>query len=502
MHLYKRILYFISAVILVTLAIQVYYNIKAYQAGKRRLWHEVQISMDQALDNYYIDLADKNNMGVGIKGNDSLAQQKLDSLIKRANFSKRGFRGFDSLSIKKLSDIRIFSRMGTKKRDSLFAQIPAQSRQKWEAIRQFLDGRVSDSVNELEKLTSRIIFAITTDTLDRGALTPYIEEQLKNRNIPVPFGYIFQNRSGDIQTYSPEHNTANSYSITSRSPYLPRGSSFTLYYDQVAPIILRLSLLSISLSAILVAGVIACLLFLLSIINRQKQLAELKNDLISNITHEFKTPIATIGVALEGIEHFNAENDPQKTKNYVRTSTIQLEKLNLMVEKLLETATLNGNELQLDKEEVNLMMLLQNLVNKHKSLAPKKEFNIYYVPTGRSALGKSDTVYADPFYLENALNNVLDNAVKYGGNQIKVSITAENREIMVKISDDGNQLTASQAKQVFEKFYRVPKGNTHDVKGFGIGLYYTKKIIEKHGGTITVEVKDKTTFKIILPNAR
>ena len=116
----------------------------------------------------------------------------------------------------------------------------------------------------------------------------------------------------------------------------------------------------------------SCLLFLLKIINRQKQLAEVKNDLISNITHEFKTPIATISVALEGIKNFNRENDPIKTGNYVNTSTAQLDKLTMMVEKLLETATLDGDDLALNKEEINLNEILENLVQKHQTLAPEK----------------------------------------------------------------------------------------------------------------------------------
>ena len=106
---------------------------------------------------------------------------------------------------------------------------------------------------------------------------------------------------------------------------------------------------------------------------------------------------------------------------------------------------------------------------------------------------------ADPFHLENALNNILDNAVKYGGEKINILISSENEKLVISIADSGHGLGKSEAAQVFEKFYRVPKGNTHDVKGFGIGLYYTKKIIEKHGGSISVEIRKHTNFIIELP---
>ena len=105
---------------------------------------------------------------------------------------------------------------------------------------------------------------------------------------------------------------------------------------------------------------------------------------------------------------------------------------------------------------------------------------------------------ADAFHLENALNNILDNAVKYGGDKITTNITTANNHVRISIKDDGKNLTSTQAKQIFEKFYRVSKGNRHDVKGFGIGLYYTKKIIEGHNGSIEVVLKDSTNFIITL----
>jgi two-component system phosphate regulon sensor histidine kinase PhoR len=108
----------------------------------------------------------------------------------------------------------------------------------------------------------------------------------------------------------------------------------------------------------------------------------------------------------------------------------------------------------------------------------------------------------DVFHFENAINNIIDNAFKYGGNHIEVVLKSKSSQIEIEISDDGTSLLKANKERIFEKFYRVPKGNTHDVKGFGIGLYYTKKIIEKHNCTIKLDLdKNKTTFKIALPNA-
>jgi two-component system phosphate regulon sensor histidine kinase PhoR len=241
------------------------------------------------------------------------------------------------------------------------------------------------------------------------------------------------------------------------------------------------------------AAVIGSLLYLLRIIREQKQLAEIKNDFISNMTHEFKTPIATIGVALESIQHFNTSNDPEKTKKYIDMSSQQIGKLNVMVEKLLDTATLDRDALALDKQESNLADLLEGIYQKYRQTYEEK------IITYES---NADQVRAsiDAFHVENAIDNIIDNAVKYGGETIDIKLGKAKKAVLITIKDSGQTLTKPQVSQIFEKFYRVPKGNTHDVKGFGIGLYYTKTIIEKHEGTISVTTSP-TTFKITLPYA-
>ena len=111
-------------------------------------------------------------------------------------------------------------------------------------------------------------------------------------------------------------------------------------------------------------------------------------------------------------------------------------------------------------------------------------------------------ISADKFHFENALNNILDNAIKYGGDEISIALNNNSKYIEISISDNGNTLRAENKQRIFEKFYRIPKGNTHDVKGYGIGLYYTKTIIDKHGGNIHLDLKNKlTTFKISIPHA-
>ena len=172
-------------------------------------------------------------------------------------------------------------------------------------------------------------------------------------------------------------------------------------------------------------------------IRRQKQLAEVKNDLISNITHEFKTPIATIRVALEAIQSFNDKGPDERTSRYVDMSAQQLEKLNNMVEKLLETATLDSEELVLNREQVNLTELLDTLVHSEHLAASDKKVSF---ESGSQAL----SAWVDRFHFENALANILDNALKYGGDEIAVGIDDTAKGIVITISDSG----AAAASQI------------------------------------------------------
>lgn len=492
---YNFLLYFISLVILITLAIQFYWNYKNYQVGKQQLISEVQTSLDNAIDSYYIELAERNTQNFDFqKGDISIDRGAADSLHQKTNDFKRKKFSLDSLDLTNFSKIKVFSHQRQNLNDSLsnkelklgFAKNPIRGNI-------FQVKEVEDSIVNLFQATSRIIMAITTDTLNIQNLNAYVNEQLSAKNLKLDYGYVFKNSLSKTQYYNMGIIEEKKLRTVAKSAYLPRKSSFDFYFSNKTATILKKILPGIILSALLIASVIVCLFFLLNIVKKQKQLAELKNDLISNVTHEFKTPISTVKVALEGMDRFNHQNDLLKNKKYLEISRFQLDKLQTMVEKLLETASLDGECLQLEKSEINVVRLLNGLVEKHMNLSPNKNFHF-------KAVNENTVIFVDPFLLDNALNNVLDNAIKYGGENIEVEIFTKADKLRIKISDDGNSLTKDQAEQIFEKFYRVSSGNIHDIKGFGIGLYYTRQIIEKHGGEIKVNTDVSTVFEIILPN--
>ncbi len=539
---YKTILYFISAVILATLVVQVYWNYKNYEAGKAQLARDVQTSVDNAVTQYYENLAKENTLSFFGSNNEMdtfLQSKRFENLAKRIDSGNINLNSIRLNAETKNSDFFNLEKSNnhhtgdalkrlTIQSDTTYSQhiekpstigtgkttfkVYGDNQKAVDSISRRIKRNIGfknidsqyqgdstssqfpERLKALSELTTSIVFSINEDKVDVSVLDSLIGAELDRKNIKgTDYELLYSNKSNDSLASINKHTI----SVTSKSQLLPQDSTLDVGFNNVASLILKRNLMGILLSILLVSAIIACLLYLLKIIQEQKQLAEIKNDFISNITHEFKTPIATISAAVEGIRTFNKENDPKKTDKYLDMSSAQLVKLNTMVERILDTATLDKEDLALQKAPADVVALLQGIVNKYKNL--NSDIPIYFVPGGETLMTDIDI-----FHIENALENLIDNAYKYGQAPVEVGIRLENGErendkLKITVKDGGKSLTKEQASMLFEKFYRVPKGNTHDVKGFGIGLYYTKTIIEKHGGTIKVETGPQTTFTITLP---
>ena len=493
---YKWILYTITTVIVVTIIIQIFWNYKNYKSNKQQLINDVQVSLDKAVDDYYAALAERSTVGIFLEGDkqkDPLKEGgEIQNFLKQMDKDSFGFKTLDHIDINDIEGVTVLT---GHKADSLSKAIDEQIKPvKAEDFKNKLDSlKLNKNIKgayEFEMLTSKIIVSINNDSLDLVELDSLVKQEFLRKKLFIDYDLHFSKTKPKDSLI----NSQNKLRTSSKSTFLPKGSILDISFTNETATILKRSLGGILISTLLIAAVISSLFYLLKIIKHQKQLAEVKNDLISNITHEFKTPIATIGVALESINNFNAIEDKEKTKKYINMSSEQLGKLNLMVEKLLETATLDSDNLELNKEPTNIIELLNPLVNRYKIQYPEKTFNV-------SLKADNITSNVDAFHFENAINNILDNAVKYGGNIISIYLVPRKDIFDLVISDNGNTLTKEHKDRIFEKFYRVPKGNTHNVKGFGIGLYYTKTIIEKHDGAITLDLSNhNTTFKITLPN--
>ncbi len=485
---YKWVIYFISATILITIAAQIYWNLKEYKVNKQNLISKVQLSLDNSVETYFANIT-KSGI-ITYASTDTLnSENKIDTIVVKTN-SRRGFR---------------------KKIDSTLQNLIKKDSTKPLLLKNHNYGQypffTSDNnfPKNIDSLISKVFISISRDTLDLEKLDSYLNEEFKRNNIDVTYGlkYKYYSRHSYNDSLPPKtidfklNNFPKKHLIaTSKSTFLPNKSNLQLFFTNETKLLLQKSIFSILLSLLLSLSIIVSLLFLLKTIYKQKQLAEVKNDLINNITHEFKTPIATISTALEAMKNFNALDDKIKSEKYIGIANSQVQKLHTMVEKILETASLNNENLVLTKQPTNVSDLINNVIEKYQLINSEKIISFKNNCT-------ETVLNLDKFHFENALGNIIDNAIKYGGNKITVELTSETNKIIILVKDNGNGIHKSQKDKVFEQFYRIPTGNTHNVKGFGIGLYYTKNIIEKHGGSIDIiyDKKNNTLFKIELLNA-
>jgi len=501
---YTAVLYFIAFVIGATLCIQLYWNYKNYQTSKQQLINDVQTSLDNAVENHFANLA-KNNTFHFLEDQVTLESNSLELLTKKSTdsmrFTSSAFISIgDSLEVlNSKKDLRFLKTKDSSQSISIIkSQLGDSARFSFNFRDSTIDSnkiiRLIDSLEKpVEELSSKIIISIAGDGIPLKKIDSLFSEELNRKKISIDYGLVSTQLFKGTQEIRPEFISKASLSTKSLSPYFINGNELEVHFTNITYSLLKRNILGIILSFLLVGAVIACLLYLLKIIQQQKQLAEVKNDLISNLTHEFKTPIATIRLALEGISDFNESETSNKTTKYAKIGQEQVDRLSEMVEKLLETATLDSEKLTLQKTEEDLVKLLEIATQNESLLESKKHVSF------QTELPEAN-IKIDRFHFENAINNILDNAVKYGGEKIEVGLKKTKQNLEITISDSGNSLKEEHKKQLFEKFYRVPKGNTHDIKGYGIGLFYTQKIIEKHEGSIALITQPNTCFKITLPN--
>ncbi len=231
---------------------------------------------------------------------------------------------------------------------------------------------------------------------------------------------------------------------------------------------------------------------------RQKKISEIKTDFINNMTHEFKTPIATINLALDAIKNPKIINDEEKVKRYVNMIREENKRMHGQVESVLRISRLEKNQLDISKEAVDVTDIIEDAIEHVNLLLQDRKGSIKttFKAISTEALGNE-------FHLTNVVVNMLENALKYSEDKPKIEVITEstNKFFIFKIKDEGIGMSKQAQKNVFNKFYREQKGNIHDVKGHGLGLAYVKEIVENHHGTVFVESeKGKgSTFTVKLP---
>lgn len=339
--------------------------------------------------------------------------------------------------------------------------------------------------------------------MDTGQVKQILKNNLQEKGIEQPFELGIINEKGKL---FPVTATVDSFSLVNSKmqarlfpgDIIPQENFLFIHFPNKRAYVFRQIWLPVLSSVLFIGIVIFCFVYAIRVIIRQKNLSEIKNDFINNMTHEFKTPIATVSLAVEALQDPELLNQESFRKRYLSIIKEENKRLGGQVEKVLQAATLEKKEFRLKLEYVDLTEILINA---------KSQFELQVENRGGKITLENvmldPNLMSDPFHLSHILNNLLDNANKYSKESPIIHIKAwdQNGFAFVSIQDNGIGMSKEVTKKIFDKFYRVPTGNVHDVKGFGLGLSYVKTIIEAHKGEISVssEPGKGSIFTIKLP---
>ena len=366
---------------------------------------------------------------------------------------------------------------------------------------------VFEAVKQVDLNYFKVDFSID---LEAFQLETWLTRELYNQNLLHNFQYAIYDCFDSTTTYS-------NLICYSGSEFLPDTMAdvtppdftfenidhyFTVYFpdinDEIRPIEKSSGFTPYMYLIVIVVLVLLFFGYAMIVIFRQKRLSEVKTDFINNMTHELKTPISSIGLSSEMIMRADTATESEKIQQYAGLIFKENKRLEHQVERVLNIAKLDREEVILKKQALDMHELLEEVKDSF-------EFNQNEVG-GKITLNlnaETSVLHVDPVHISNVAYNLIDNAIKYCKQtpEIVVSTSTDKRGFVLQIEDNGIGIRRDDLKMVFDKFYRVPTGNLHDVKGYGLGLYYVKKIIEEHDGSVQVRSTfgKGTTFTVYLP---
>lgn len=338
------------------------------------------------------------------------------------------------------------------------------------------------------------VIRLTPDTVSLDSLESHFNAALQKADIPVEFvidhlktspeKFHLYRRSDNSP--EPSDGPPSVYSDTIRLESL-RFNPVSQYRASIFPIqniILKQIAPQILFSLLLTLITIVAFVVLYRNVRTQQRLMEMKNDFISNVTHELKTPVATVSVALEALKNFHALNDPKLTNEYLDIARNELNRLTLMTDKILKAAVFENKGITIQKETVDLDKNIVQILDSMRLIFEKRQAQVSF-----DAQGESFVIDGEQAHISNVIYNLIDNALKYSPEQpaITVSLQENPKEIVLSISDKGLGIPEEYRKKIFEKFFRVPSGDVHNIKGYGLGLSYVAGVVKAHQGTIDVQ---------------
>ncbi len=456
-------------------------------SGKSKTKHEFEYNFD------------KNSDASWIIHEQHIETQELnigDSVTKQIIITKEHLNNSN-----KKSDVNVtFSKDGSIKiSDSVNVQLEFNIDKSLENIEK--------KVQSLESTFSQIVVELGKDSwniferIDSTQIQEIIRKALDQHGIALQSEYAIKNENDSIVAQSAQfnNNETNQHSTLLFPNRIHAGSEqLTLQFPNKQRHIFHSMALLLASSLLFTLILIIAIAYNIRIILRQKKISEIKSDFINNMTHEFKTPIATISLAVDSINKEQVLDSKEQIKYFSGIIKKENKRMNNQVENILQMALIDSKELEMNFNKENIHTLITNTIDhiklqlEKKNCIPKTELNAenYYC-------------YADEIHLLNAFSNLLDNALKYSQNKAEITIRTYNSKafLHIEIEDNGIGIKKDELNKIFDKLYRIPTGNLHNVKGFGLGLAYVKAIVLAHKGSIKVSstLKKGSTFVVSLP---
>lgn len=336
-----------------------------------------------------------------------------------------------------------------------------------------------------------------------------IDASLLDSTLIETFDYFRINQDVEYSIYSCQDNTMVYCNyIQKQKPQqkvtidvLPKFEGLDYYFSVSFPHYPLVSMNNIpmwGITSVVLIFVILFFVYALFVVFYQRSVTKVQKEFINNMTHELKTPIATISVIQQVFAEPGIEKNPDRIKKYAKIAGEEINRLNNLVEKVLNISLLEKKEFTLNVQALSSHEIIQRISETFQHTDIDKKL---FITTQLKA--SNDTVLADEVHFTNVLFNIIENAIKYSGEEAYITISTrnENQQLYISVQDKGKGITPKEIKKIFDKFYRVSQGNTHNVKGFGLGLYYVRQIIRAHKWNILVDSteSDGTTFTIRIP---
>jgi two-component system phosphate regulon sensor histidine kinase PhoR len=479
------------------LCLQLYWNYKAYQSSVKAFKSETNSALSEAIERltnkrrdefaakYKTWLADTNLVSITCKVNTTYHSTVFTIADKHQKVAGSKSISFSIDTFKQ--QLNAINNATKAFIINYFVKVNVYNQLKLKEV-YFVTQNLGDSLNNAYK----------RDRLNLAQLDSLFKAELLKRDINTPHRFYITNFS--VKKFSDVNKPAKGYSfatLTYNYGFSSPQKAISAWFPDPDLVFFRQMKWLLLSSLILIAITVFCFTYTVKTILRQKKLAELKNDFVNNMTHELKTPVATINIAAEAIQDFNLSK--ASADEYLGIIRYQAGNLTNLIDQILKSVVSEQESVSLNLSKINVDELITGIVQEYKPQSAAANVTVNYCNNIDGVL----LTMADEPLLKNAIANLLDNAIKYSGpgSMINIGRHIENGSIIITVSDNGPGIPAQYRDKVFDRFFRIPSGNIHHVKGYGLGLSYAKSIIEKHKGSLSLTSKEGrgTEFIISIP---